>query len=300
MLILGLIAGVALPDVALAMKPWLPEMVAILLFLAALRIDPGVAFGNLRQVRNAIPLVFIYQLVLPLMVLGVFLSAGLFGPMAVALTLMCAAPSISGGPNLAILSGHDPTAALRLLAIGTALVPLTAFPIFWLSPMLGSPVAVIVATGRLLAVVGLAMLLAFVIRRYWMKSPTKETIRSIDGVSALGMAIIVVGLMSAIGPALQQQPIVLLWTMLIVFAANFGLQIVAFLLHRFRGLNSDTASLSIIAGNRNMALFLASLPASVTDPILLFIGCYQVPMYLTPILMSWLYKRAPGYLPNSA
>ena len=86
---------------------------------------------------------------------------------------------------------------------------------------------------------------------------------------------------------------------MIVFAANFGLQVVAFLLQRFRGLNTDTASLSIIAGNRNMALFLASLPAGVTDPILLYIGCYQVPMYLTPVLMSWLYKRAPGYLPNS-
>lgn len=24
--------------------------------------------------------------------------------------------------------------------------------------------------------------------------------------------------------------------------------------------------------------------ASVTDPLLLFMGCYQIPMYLTPIL----------------
>ena len=29
---------------------------------------------------------------------------------------------------------------------------------------------------------------------------------------------------------------------------------------------------------------------SVTDPILLYIGCYQVPMFLTPLLLSWLYR----------
>ncbi|MEO1398544.1 MAG: hypothetical protein AAFU56_06720, partial [Pseudomonadota bacterium] len=51
----------------------------------------------------------------------------------------------------------------------------------------------------------------------------------------------------------------------------------------------DRPALSIVAGNRNMALFLAALPAATTDPILLFIGCYQIPMYLTPILLGRLY-----------
>jgi len=29
----------------------------------------------------------------------------------------------------------------------------------------------------------------------------------------------------------------------------------------------------------------------VTDPLLLFIGCYQIPMYLTPILLGRFYRR---------
>jgi len=28
----------------------------------------------------------------------------------------------------------------------------------------------------------------------------------------------------------------------------------------------------------------------VTDPLLLFIGCYQVPMYLTPLFLGRLYR----------
>jgi hypothetical protein len=71
-------------------------------------------------------------------------------------------------------------------------------------------------------------------------------------------------------------------------AINFGLQI---LCHRMIRHRPDAVPVSIIAGNRNIALFLVALPASVTDPLLLFIGCYQVPMYLTPILLRRLYSR---------
>ena len=47
---------------------------------------------------------------------------------------------------------------------------------------------------------------------------------------------------------------------------------------------------AIQAGNRNIALFLVALPPEVTDPILIFIGCYQIPMYLTPMVMARLYR----------
>ena len=46
----------------------------------------------------------------------------------------------------------------------------------------------------------------------------------------------------------------------------------------------------MIAGNRNIALYLVALPAATTDPLLIFIGCYQIPMYLTPIVMHRFYK----------
>ena len=47
---------------------------------------------------------------------------------------------------------------------------------------------------------------------------------------------------------------------------------------------------SIYAGNRNIALFLIALPDTVAAPLMIFVGCYQVPMYLTPILLSRLNK----------
>ena len=53
---LGLAAGVGLPDLAAVMKPYLPHMVATTLFLAALRIGPQQAIGKLRDLRDIIPI----------------------------------------------------------------------------------------------------------------------------------------------------------------------------------------------------------------------------------------------------
>ena len=52
-LIAGLVAGVALPDLAAALKPFLPEMVALLLFIAALRVGPRKAAGSLRDMARS-------------------------------------------------------------------------------------------------------------------------------------------------------------------------------------------------------------------------------------------------------
>lgn len=49
------------------------------------------------------------------------------------------------------------------------------------------------------------------------------------------------------------------------------------------------AACAIVAGNRNMGLFLAALPAAVMEPVLLYLGCYQISIYLTPLLMKPLY-----------
>jgi hypothetical protein len=48
-------------------------------------------------------------------------------------------------------------------------------------------------------------------------------------------------------------------------------------------------ALSVAAGNRSIALFLVALPPEMMAPLLLFIGCYQLPMFLTPFVMKRLY-----------
>lgn len=291
-LILGLLIGVTRPGLAAALAPFIGEMVAALLFLAALRIGPSQAFGALSDLRRTLLRVALLQLVLPLTGLAFLVATGALATAAgLGLTLMLAAAPISGSPHLAVMTGNDPASALRHLILGTALLPLTVIPVFWLTPALGSPLEVAEATGALLALIMVSAGAAFAIRASLLRDPSVEAVQAIDGVSALAMAIVVVGLMSAVGPALLDAPLAVALMLGFVFAANITLQVAATLAERAAGRSREAAAIGIVAGNRNIALFLSVLPAETMRDLLLFIGCYQVPMYMTPVLLGRFYGR---------
>ncbi len=293
-LIAGLVAGIAFPALASAMKPWLGEMVTVMLFVAALRIGPRAAAGTWRDLRKAVILTMVFQLAAPLALVVLFLAIGFHGAMAAAIIVMASACSIIGSPSLTLLTGNDPAPALRLLIVGTALLPLTVLPVFWLSPEFGSVGAVLMTAARLLGAIALASGLAFAIRHFWLREPSRDMLYAIDGLSAVIMAVVVIGLMSAVGPALMSRPAEVLVMLAITFAFNLGPQVATWFALPASTPPGERVSWSVVAGNRNMGLFLVALPQSVTDPILLYIGCYQVPMFLTPLLLGWLYRPRAG------
>ena len=267
LLIAGLVAGIALPGLAHVLKEWLQEMVAGLLFLAALRIGPRRALGEIRDLPVVTGLVAIFQLVLPVVAIGVMAAVGWLGTaLATSLVLMLSASPISGSPNLAILTGHDPAPALRMLIVGTALLPLTVLPSFWLLPELGSAAEVLAAAGRLFAVIAIAAGAAFLIRGFVVRDPKPATIEALDGISAIAMAVIVIGLMSAVGPAITQTPLLFARWLLVACTANFGMQALAAIVLGRTPLRSDSAAYGIVAGNRNIALFLIALAAGRDRP----------------------------------
>ena len=295
LLVAGLIGGITLPSLAGLMRPWLPEMVAGLIFLSALRVGPKQAVGAWTDVTDSIGFVGIFQVVVPVLFATAFLILGWQGALATAVIIAVAASPISGSPSLTIMLGHDPAVALRQLVVGTALLPLTVIPVFALVPEFGNPAAVLQTALRLLLVIAGATALAFILRLTVLQNPGEKGLAAMDGAMAIFLAVIVIGLMSAVGPAITEAPTSLALTLLVVFVLNFGTQYVTAGFLWNTKWRRYAVPIGIGAGNRNVALFLAALPATITDPLLLFIGCYQIPMYLTPILMgpfyAWLDRK---------
>ncbi|KFB10262.1 hypothetical protein [Nitratireductor basaltis] len=292
LLVAGLLVGIASPTLALMLKPWIAEMIAAMLFLAALRVGPRKLIGAGADFSRSLCVALVLQLALPVGLYFSLTALGVQGPILLGLMLMSAAAPISGSPNLAIIMGGDPAPSLRLLAVATAILPLTAIPVFWLSPALGTPGEIFAAAARLLAVIAIAVAAAFLVRAKFLPDPDLKQTRMIDGLSAILMAAVVVGLMSAVGETLLENPRLLAFNLAVAFAANLVLQIVALLVARRFFNATDSVAFAIAAGNRNIALFLTALPVAVTDPLLLFIGCFQIPMYLTPMMMGRIYRRA--------
>jgi hypothetical protein len=250
-----------------------------------MRVGAGDAIGELARSRRVLGQVLILQAVAPFGLLVVLLSLDAeITPFLLAVVLMLSAPSVTGAPNFAIMTGDDPAPAMRILVLGTALFPILVLPIFWLLPQLGGT-AGLWASARLVAVILIAVGAGFAVRHLASDRIGPAQIRAFDGLNAFALGVIVVALMSAIGPLLQENPGRLMTWLIAVFAVNFGLQLFVFASYRGEG----RAAVSMIAGNRNIALFLIALPETVVDPLLIFIGCYQIPMYLTPILLRRLY-----------
>lgn len=292
-LILGLLGGLLLPDLAAAMVPWLPLMVAGLLTTSALRIGHRAATGAMSDLRWGLGSVVVLQTLLPLVLFGILTALGLMNtPGALATVLVCAAPAITGSVNLSLLMKLNAGRMMQILVLGTAAFPLTVLPVLWVLPQLGDPTTVIFAALKLLAVILCAAGLGFALRAWFFPQPTEGQIKALDGLSVLAFSIIVVGLMAALNPALRNDPWAVLNWALLAFAVSYGLQILTLLTLRRTLLKPVAGVLAIGAGNRNIAIFLVALPPEVMAPLMIFIGCWQLPMYLTPLLLPRIYTRS--------
>lgn len=290
LLVLGLVAGIAMPQAGFALRPWLAPMVGGLLFLAALRVDSFAARGGLRA---SVRFVVLAQVALPVALALAFKTLGIEGPIASATVLLCAACTISGAPNLVVLCGLSPDHALRNLVAGAVLLPVSVVPVLALwPPLAGSWGELAGAAGRLLVVIALAGALAAAIRAA-VDTRAASFRTATDAASGVLMAVLVVALMSAIPEAWSRAPASLALTLAAACAVNGGLQLLAYVAWRGAA-PAARVSAAVGMGNRNMALFLAALPAATMEPLLLFVACYQIPMYLTPTILGPLYARSSG------
>lgn len=289
---LGLLAGLTLPGLAMTLRPFLPVLIAALLCVSAFRIGPKAAYGGLHDIGQSLVIVGLYQIVAPLIALAFIVTFGVqHTAWALAILVVLSAPSVTGGANFTILLGRDPSIALRLLLLGTAVFPITAIPVLWVAPGTDGMGDVLRASGLLMAVIFGAVTAAFLMRSWSRPTLSARSVSALDGLSAILLGVVVVGLMSAVGPTLRAAPLVFLGWLAFAVALNFGLQALSVWALPLQNPQRDRTGTAIVAGNRNIALFLVALPDASMEALLIFIGCYQVPMYLTPILMRRIVAR---------
>ena len=286
LLIAGLVVGILLPALAERMAGAIVPFLFVMLCVAALREGPRAALPGPSQLPRALAATVTLQAALPLAAGAALWATGMLeAPLATAAVLALAAAPITGTPGLAVMSRADAGAALRQLALGTALLPLTAAPVFALLPAFPDPLAVAGGAARLLGLVALAGLAAALLRRVAPGLTTPAARPALDGVMALAMSLVVIGLMSALGPAALTAPGAVLAALALALALYAAQTAGAWRVARAALPPSEARALAIAAGNRNLALFLAAVPPETAAPLMLFVGCYQIPMYLTPLLL---------------
>ena len=264
-------------------------LIAVLLVISFLQVN-GLDHGPWTyNIAHTLIFVVCIQLILPMVLIVFMRLLSVPAEWQAAFALVAAASFIAGGPTVVMMLGGDGVIALRLLVVSTLALPLTSFPVLALLEFHSSFAMLMRTTMVLTIVVVGSALVAQLIRNYLLGAHSVVQRQCLDGLSALILALLVLGLMAAIHTT-WDNPRLLLVTLMAAFAINFSLQFVGLALNYLFSINTPIV-LGVLTGNRAIAIFLTALPASSFEPLLLFIACYQIPMYLTPLLGSFIYKR---------
>lgn len=291
-LAIGVIAAVFIPGPGELLEGSIPFWVAVMTGLAMTRIDLGAvlrrAVGPRRMARNLV-LAALLMLITPAVFFGLAFGVGLEDSHIQALVYTAAAPPLGSATAFCLMLGLDAAFALEITILGSFLAPFT-MPLV-ARVLLGDAVPIEAAEMvlRLGILIGSAAIGAIILRRVLGAQTIEKHRFAFDGVASICLVLFLFPLFLGLTDQIAAAPAYALTTAVLVILVNLGVQIVSFPICRWSAGRETGGATSLIWGNRNAALGLASLPP---DPLLtLYVALYQFPMYFTPLIMRFIVGR---------
>lgn len=284
--------GLALPDLASLVRPWLAVMVAVILTLALLLIDSG----RLRQaVARPLPLAvgaigmavatpalvaatagFLEPLIGPGLLLGLFVFA--FAP-----------PTLSA-PAFAALMGLDAASALAL-CLGLTVVSPLLIPV--VSALIGVdfPIEPVSLAGRLALIVGSAVVAAMAVRHWAGRERIAANREVVTGLMILPLTVFAIGSMDGMLARILAEP----GHLAAILAGSVALAVCAIvLMTAILWPLGRQAALAIgwCGGNRNLGLIIGAMSGVVPDDTWAYFAMAQFPIYALPAVAIRIYRYA--------
>ncbi|MFN3448648.1 MAG: hypothetical protein ACK44F_08125 [Roseococcus sp.] len=286
----GIFVGLLLPPLAALLRDVMTPTVVVLMTLVLLRVDPVQVLSYLRRPLMVLLLLLWLLLACPLLAWAAVTAAGLTGPLAAGLVIMATGCAATSSPAFARLVGLDGEIALVAAVLSTLLVPFTAPPLAL--GLMGIDLAISLQglMIRLALVVGLPLLLSILLRRALGPGRLAAWGPSVDGAVVLVVVLYGFGVMDGMQAKLLAEPGFVLAGLALAFAGSFALNLATALACWPAGARV-ALSAGLLSGNRNMALYLAVLPAATDRDILLFFALCQFPLFLSPFLLRPVYRR---------
>lgn len=288
--------GILLPDLAAAANPALLPLSCLTMFLALLRVEPAAFIAVLRRPGLGIVVIFWILLACPVLVwcLGrlvlpaddVFLRA---------MTLIAATPGMMSAAAYGVLLGTD-VALLTLVGLPTNILAPVILPAVALLLGGGAAIDPVVTALRLTVMIGASFGGAFLVTALIGRPRIRRAAPAIDTGITLLVAAVGLAVMHGVGPALVAAPGFMTLAILSTLALNLVLQALGFMVFGFStsGPVAVEARLSaaLVSGNRNMILLLAAISGQGDRPLELIMAAGQLPLYLSPLIVAPLYRRA--------
>ena len=286
----GVFGGLLVPPLARAFHGVITPVVVALMTLVLLRVDIPAAVGHLRRPGRLAWLVGFQLLICPVLAWAAVTPLRLDAGIAAGVVIFATGCAATSGPAFARLVGLDPELTLLATLATTVLVPLTAPPMA--HALMGVDLAISVPAFmlRLVLAVGLPIAFSLGIRRLAGAARLAPYGPAVDGAVVWLVVLYDFGVMNGLAARMLADPVWVAQAAFAAFAASFGLNLATTM--AFLPLGWRTAGASgLMSGNRNMALYLAVLPAAADPRVGLFFALCQFPLFLSPFLLRPVYRR---------
>jgi len=287
LLIIGVLAGLAFPALAEAVRPLMAAAIFVLVLGTFLQVDGGAFRQALRRPRVSLLLPALAMLACPLLIGLAARGAGCRAELTIALVLSVCAPPSSGTAAVARMLGFDATIPLAVTLLSMALAPITV-PLIAAS-FAGLTLDPVALAARLALLVGGAGAAALLLRHQAGARLVQHS-HVIDAAVLASLLVFAIATMAGVRAQIEAQPTTALICVGLAFGCNLALQAGGALLTP--GSLAERLTTGLILGNRNVGLVWSAMGATVSPMTALFFAATQFPIYMTPRLIEIIVGRA--------
>ena len=291
--VISLFAGLALPQLAAAARPYLSVAIFTFVTMTFMRIETA-ALRDLAIRPFTLLLSCACLVLVPLFVVGVVVAVighGNLDPgLLLGLAILAAAPPMMSAPAIAMLLRVEPALILAAVLLMTSLSPVLAPPTLHAIAGAAIPLDVGSLVVRLTWLVGGAILCAMILRRVLGLDRIRTLHGSFDGISVIMYFVFAVAAMDGVLAAMLSEPARVARFLGIAVMLSLTCFMLTWLLLRPVA-PAERLVLGYATGQRNMGLLIAALGAGTPDATFLFFALAQFPIYIGPQLIKLLARR---------
>ena len=290
LMLASILTGLALPDLAAALRPWVVPVSVVMVPLSVLRVDMRRLGEALRTPTTVLLAAAVVLIGVPLAVGAIASAAGLPGWLATGLVLVAAAPPLSSSAAFSILLRTDAALVTAISLCATFAAPATLWLVAAALPEIGAGIETTALVAWLAGLIAFAFCIAFAVRGLCGEDRLRRAAPGIDAAIVTLVLVIGVGVMHEIGQALRADPAL----GFAVFGATWALSVLScgVAVGAFWWAGRDFAlAVGVVAAVKNIALMVAAV-AQVAEPdILLVVMTAQLPIFLMPLVMRSIFGR---------
>jgi predicted Na+-dependent transporter len=284
--------GLAVPQLAVYVKPYLVETVFVLLLFSYLRTNPA-AFRSHFEKPGLITLAAVWVMVaVPLLFGTVYALSGIRDAVPGLYTIMilqAAITPITSSAAFAAVIGLDVAFSLAVLIVSNVLSPVTTVAISYL--FLGSSAFSPIELGvKLFLFFGGAGAVAYAIGRIAGQDWIERQKEPIDGLNVIAVFIFAIVSMEAVPRHVIADPLFAAELFVLVIAVSVALIGLSALVFWRIGFDRGLV-IGLLAAFRNIGTIMAVLGSSLPDIAWFFFAMVQFPIYLLPVMVQMLGRR---------